>query len=205
MNEFDAVILAAGLSKRMGAKNKLLLEWHGAPLIAQVVQTYVQALDGNVTVITGHEAEKLADALKELQVQIRYNAQYETGQQSSVVAALKQPSSAQSTIIGLGDQPLLTPDDLRWLMAAHRTQDPEKITVPLQNHVRGNPIIIPARLRAQILANPKSPGCRRFTRENPTLVSLVESNARGFFTDIDTPEDYTWHSQRMGGRYEAYS
>jgi len=205
MADFDAFILAAGVSSRMGAKNKLLLDWHGVPLVTHVVQCYLNALEGKVAVVTGFEADRVTDTLKGLPVTIFHNAAFDTGQQSSVVTALRQPSSTAATLIGLGDQPLLEPDDLRWLMAMHHAHDQKKITVPNRHGVRGNPIVIPASLRPRILNDPRAPGCRRFTRDNPELVSNVESDRPGFFTDIDTPGDYALLHPVDGGIHEAAS
>lgn len=205
MADFDAIVLAAGVSSRMGAKNKLLLDWQGAPLVAHVVRCYVNALKGEVAVVTGFEADQIKDALKGLPVTLIHNASFETGQQSSVVTALRRTSTTAATLLGLGDQPLLEPDDLRWLMSVHQTHDPKKITVPNRNGIRGNPIVIPAGLRSRMLQNPHAPGCRRFTRENPELISNVESERPGFFTDIDTPGDYALLKASDGGIHETAS
>lgn len=205
MAEFDAIVLAAGTSSRMGSKNKLLLDWRGAPLVAHTVRTYLEAADGPVTVVTGFEADLVRAALGDLPVTICHNAVYETGQQSSVIAGLGQPSSAGATLLGLADQPLFSADDLRWLMAAHKDKDPDKITVPVQNAARGNPIVIPSGLRTRMLENPKAPGCRRFTRDHPALVTMMMSASPGFFTDIDTPDDYAERLAQAGGCHEAAS
>jgi molybdenum cofactor cytidylyltransferase len=190
MAEFDAVVLAAGLSKRMGAQNKLLLRWQGMPLIERVVRTYLAVVDGPVTVITGHEASQIGAALRGLPVALCHNADFETGQQSSVLTALKRPSDAKATLLGLGDQPLLTPDDLLWLMDQHRILDADKISIPGRNGSRGNPIVIPHGLRSDLLENPKSPGCRRFTRDHPECVQMIDCASSGFFSDVDTPDDF---------------
>jgi len=197
MAEANAVILAAGLSTRMGERNKLLLDLGGTPMIRRVVQVYSKAIDGVIRVVTGFEAERIGQALSGLPVQIIHNPQFAQGQQTSVVAGLAKVSQEAPTILGLGDQPHLRPADLRWLMAQHE-KAPEKITIP-QNMTgaRGNPIVIPRALRGQMLANPKSPGCRKFTRDNPNLVQMVPSLALGFFADIDTPEDYARIDQNL--------
>jgi len=205
MAQFDAVILAAGLSRRMGAENKLLLNWHGAPLIAHVTRTYLAALGGAVTVVTGHQAEHVTAALAGLPVSICHNADFASGQNSSVVAALSQPTSADATLLGLGDQPLLTTDNLHWLMSMHHALDPAKITIPGRDGARGNPIVIPAALRPPLLENPSAPGCRRFTRDHPELVTMAQTTEPGFFTDIDTRADYLALKERSGGPHEKAS
>jgi len=205
MAEFDAIILAAGLSRRMGRQNKLLLDVAGAPIITRVVRAYIGALGHGVTVVTGHEADQVEAALANLPVTFLRNPDYETGQQSSVVAGLRQKSTAKATLLGLGDQPLLTADDLCWLMAAHQAGPPDKIKIPARNGTRGNPIVIPATLRPEMLANPKQAGCRRFTRDNPDQVQMVEPDTPGFFTDIDTIPDYDALRSTVGGHHALTS
>jgi molybdenum cofactor cytidylyltransferase len=197
MAEAHAVILAAGFSRRMGARNKLLLDMGGVPMIKRVVQTYCRALKGDLYVVTGFERDQLASALAELPVKIVHNPRFADGQQTSVVAGLSQITGDAPTLLGLGDQPALSSDDIDWLIAQHALM-PDKITIPRDaTGARGNPIVIPSALRAQMLANPKSPGCRKFTRENPDLVNMVQTSAPGFFADVDTPEDYTQFGQKM--------
>jgi len=190
MAEANAIILAAGLSTRMGERNKLLLDSGGMPLIRRVVRAYCAALKGPIFVVTGFEATRISAAVNDLPVRTIHNPHFADGQQTSVVAGLSNVSPDGPTILGLGDQPELTADDLTWLIAQH-SKAPDKITIPHDlNGTRGNPIVIPKALRAQMLASPKSPGCRKFTRENPHLVRKVQSPSSGFFVDVDTPDDY---------------
>ena len=189
MMRCDAILLAAGLSSRMGTDNKLLLKVGGKPMIAHVTQTYLSAIMGGVTVITGYQADYIERALADLPVNFVHNPNFAAGQQSSVVEGLRSQSHMCATLMGLGDQPLLRVENLVWLLHVHQ-RDPLKVTVPYRCGQRGNPIVIPSDLRPMMLANPKSVGCRKFTRENPHLVTMVDTTSDGFFADVDTPEDY---------------
>ncbi|NRB04459.1 MAG: nucleotidyltransferase family protein [Rhodobacteraceae bacterium] len=190
MIKMDAILLAAGMSKRMGQRNKLLLDWEGVPMIRHIAQTYLDAVGPAVTVITGHESDEVQAALAGLPLRFHHNPDFESGQQSSVAAALSLHSAADATLIGLGDLPLLTVANLQDLMKAHA---PDRISIPYKGDQRGNPIIIPQIMRARMLADSVQPGCKRFTRQNPDLVQKLPFEAAGFFTDIDTPETYANH------------
>ena len=50
------IVLAAGLSSRMG-ENKLLLPYNGRPIIQSAVDTAL-AFSDDVIVVTGHERER---------------------------------------------------------------------------------------------------------------------------------------------------
>ena len=202
MMRCDAILLAAGLSSRMGADNKLLLKVGDKPMIAHVTQTYLSAITGSVTVVTGYQAVYIERALADLPVNFVHNPDFAAGQQSSVVRGLLSQSHMSTTLIGLGDQPLLGVENLLWLLHVHQ-QDPSKVTVPYRCGRRGNPIVIPSDLRPLMLANPKSAGCSKFTRENPHLVTMVNTAFDGFFADVDTPEDYHNLTKARNGAYDG--
>lgn len=190
MSDLTVILLAAGLSRRMGAPNKLLLPVGGVPMIRHMVNIYSGITDRPVLVVTGHEAEDIETALEGSAAQIVFNPDFAQGQPTSVVCGLRAADPASDVLIGLSDQPLLTADDLRELLKAHGAGDPDRVSIPSHNNQRGNPIVVPASLRPKLLADPHSPGCKKFTRANPGEVQFHSLPAAGFYTDIDTPEAY---------------
>lgn len=189
MFESAALVLAAGMSKRMGAVNKLLIELDGVPMIRRTVQTYIEACDAPVTVVTGYQAGAIERALAGLAVNLVFNPAYEAGQKTTVAVGLAAVPDARATFIGLGDQPLLTAADLSWLLVQHSRNESPLITVPAQGEMRGNPLVIPFELKPRLLADRQNPGCQKFTRENPEFVQFLEAPNPAFYSDIDTPKD----------------
>ncbi|MEP1964926.1 nucleotidyltransferase family protein [Tateyamaria sp.] len=190
MRDICAIILAAGLSRRMGTRNKLLLPIDGVPMIRHVVDVYRATIDGPIIAVTGHEADAVESALAGSGVQTVFNPDYAQGQPTSVACGLRQAPNGRDILIGLGDQPLLTRDDLHTLRSAHNAADPARISIPMSDTQRGNPIAVPATLKARLLEDPRSPGCKKFTRENPDHVQFHALSAPGFYADVDTPEAY---------------
>ncbi|MDX8347349.1 nucleotidyltransferase family protein [Cognatiyoonia sp. IB215446] len=184
MHSIAAILLAAGLSSRMGPQNKLLLDVEGEPLVRRVARAYLSVLDGPLTVVTGFEAEQVRTVLNDLPVHFAHNAAFAGGQPGSVATGLKHAPEAELLAVGLGDQPLLTPYDLTKLIAAQRAGDSKKITIPVHAGQRGNPIIVPRALRHRLTENPARPGCMRFTRDHPEHVQAAELDARGFYADV---------------------
>ena len=189
MTSVAAIVLAAGQSRRMGAQNKLLIALDGQPMVRRVVQTYVRAIPGPVVVVTGFERDRLQAALTAMPVSFAHNPAFATGQQTSVAVGLRAAPDAALLLVGLADQPALTAEELDALIARHRAGDPEKISVPMREGQRGNPIVIPRGLRARLTHSAGQPGCKRFTRDHPQHVQFVEMATDGFFTDIDRPAD----------------
>lgn len=196
MDKFGAIILAAGLSRRMAERNKLLLPIGDVPMIRHVVQTYLAAIDGEVCVVTGFEATRIFAALGGLRVRLVHNPAFEEGQPFSVRAGLLKAPKAANLLIGLGDQPQLTSDDLHALIAAHLAGDTTKISIPRQGKIRGNPIIVPENMRTCLLTDKANPGCGKFTRANPHVVQHIPLSQPGFFNDIDTPAAFTAFQQK---------
>lgn len=199
MNNLTAIILAAGLSRRMGAPNKLLLPINGIPMIRHMVKTYKAVTMLPVLVVTGHDAEAIETALEGSGARTVFNPDYAQGQPTSVACGLRAAGATARFLIGLGDQPTLTSEDLQVLLRAHLQADPSRISIPMMGDQRGNPIVVPDILRAQLLADPKSPGCKKFTRAHPEHVQFHALSAPGYYADVDTPEAYKalmQHSQK---------
>ncbi len=196
MAEVTAIILAAGASRRMGARNKLLLSIGAVPMIRHMVDIYSAVATRPVLVVTGHEADHVQAALAGSGAIAVFNPDHAQGQPTSVACGLRaagldpDDSPDHRILIGLGDQPLLTADDLRALLNAHASADTARISIPAMDQRRGNPIVIPQGLRRRLLADPRSPGCKTFTRAHPEHVQFHALDAPGYYTDIDTPEAY---------------
>lgn len=187
------VQLAAGQSRRMGATNKLLIRLAGETLVARTARVLLALDAGPVTVVLGHEAERVAAALRDLPVTTVVNPDHAAGQGGSVRFGLAAAPEAEATLLALSDQPRLSVADCAALLAAHRAEAAGRITVPVPRgagpEARGMPVVIPAALRARILAEQIRVGCGALTRDHPELVHLVEMDGEGCFLDLDTPED----------------
>lgn len=190
MPDIGSILLAAGLSTRMGKDNKLLLPIAGVPMIRYMVEIYHAATRQPVLVITGHETDQIAAALHGSAARIHFNPDFAQGQATSVACGLQHAEPARGLFVGLGDQPQLNSNDLVALIQAHDTANENKISIPLWNGQRGNPILIPPALRARLLEDPHAPGCRKFTRTHPEHVQFHDLSQRGFYADVDTPEAY---------------
>lgn len=190
MHDVSAIVLAGGLSQRMGAVNKLLLPIDGVPMIRRCVQAYLAVCTGEVRVVTGHQHAQVRTALNGLEVAFTHNPVFANGQKTSVAAGVAAAARSDALFVALGDQPFLTPDNLAALLDAHFSAGGERISLPERNGKRGNPLVIPDQLRARLLEDRQNPGCHRFTRNNPHLVNCVATRRQAFFHDIDTPEGF---------------
>ncbi len=187
-----AIVLAAGMSQRMGAENKLLLEIDGQSLLRRCVMTIKTAGIGEVVVVLGHESERTKLQVEALGVECVTNSEYESGQMSSVQCGLNALSGvSKAALICLSDQPMIAPKHLLELIQAFDNLHPDKqIVVPTYNEQRGNPVMISESVRRQVLQKAGSPGCRKFIDDNPDLVCWLPVKDSAFTTDIDTREEF---------------
>ncbi len=85
----SAIVLAAGLSRRMG-RFKLTLPWGATTVIGQVVATLEAAGVAEIVVVTGNRADEVAAALAGTGAQIVFNPDFATGEMlSSIQAGLR--------------------------------------------------------------------------------------------------------------------
>jgi xanthine dehydrogenase accessory factor len=188
---FSAIVLAAGLSRRMGTHNKLLLPMAGQPMIQRVVENVLAAGFVEVVVVLGHEADDVRRALGALRVRQVYNDRFESGQVSSVRAglgALEQPVDA--VMVCLGDQPLLVAGDLIAVQAAYAEHAAGSILVPVRGEQRGNPVVVDWQSVRDTLERGINFGCRHFMDENPGRVYRWPAPSDHFVRDVDEPGDY---------------
>ncbi len=191
-DEFAAIILAAGLSSRMGTSNKLLLKHNGLSLLQHCVSAVKNSGIGEVLVVLGHDRANTETELAAMDVQHVFNEQYATGQMSSVQLGLQALSGhKKATLICLSDQPMIDATHLRKLMWAFENKPADKeIVIPTYQSKRGNPVVLSASVRERVLEQGGNPGCRQYIDKNPALVSRVSFNDAAFVFDIDTPDEY---------------
>lgn len=198
-----AVLLAAGEGARMGGVAKSLIRLQGVPLINRQLIALSGAGVDEVVVVTGHAREAVEAQVQSFPVTLAYNPAYREGQQGSVrvgLAALN--GNFDAVFIVLADQPLIGSADLTELVAAFKKRPAGNVVVPLVNGQRGNPILLDADARAQILASDTNLGCRHLIERQPELVHVHETANLRFVTDLDTLADVQQLTLRTGWQLE---
>ena len=195
-----AVLLAAGSGSRMGLKPKSLLALNGEPLIYRSAR---QLLDAGVTqlvVVLGHYAAEIEAPLQGLPVQKVYNPNPDQGLVSSQRLGLQALNAdTKAVVMSLADQPLVTTDDIHTLLQAfaQRATDIDML-FPFVNGQPGNPVLLSAGARADILAGDSEFGCKEWRQSHAARTYKMPSENLHFVTDLDRPEDVTAFENRHG-------
>ena len=184
-----ALVLAAGYSSRIGSF-KPLAPLGTSTLIEVAVTRFVRAGIEDVRVVVGHRADELTPVLDPLGIKWIFNAQYDRGMFSSVLAGLKSLEPDVDAFFLLPcDIPLVNSETIRALLGVYNPDDP-KIIYPRFNGERGHPPLIPASYLEEDLP-PDYPGGLRalLGRYEPNAVD-VDVPDENILLDCDTPSDY---------------
>jgi molybdenum cofactor cytidylyltransferase len=189
-----AIVLAAGLSTRMGGRAKALLPVDASDtFLTRIVRTFLDAGVDDVVVVIGHERDAVAAALASSGLSARtvVNAAYATGQLSSVIAGLSvvdRPGVA-AALVTLVDVPLVTSVTVRAVLEHYRhTRAP--IVRPTSGGRHGHPVLIDRELFGAVRAADPGAGLKPIVRAHASTGGDVAVNDPGAFVDVDTPEEY---------------
>jgi molybdenum cofactor cytidylyltransferase len=186
---FAALVLAAGRSTRMGGPNKLLAEIAGRPLVRIAVEEALASRARPIIVVTGHQSEPVAAAVKDLDVVLVHNPDYAAGLSTSLrVGIAAVPSDAEGAVVVLGDMPQVDATLIDRLLAAF---DPEKgalVAVPAIDGKRGNPVVWSRRFFPELAAIEGDIGARHLIASYPEAVIEVPVTGKAALIDVDTPD-----------------
>ena len=187
--EVAVVVLAAGQSRRMGRRNKLLEAVDGEPMVRHAVRAAASAADGRpVVVVTGHEREAVEAALSGHDVAFAHNPDYGAGLSTSLargVAAL--PPGIEGAIVCLADMPGVRAEHLERLRDAFDPGAGAAICVATRRGKRGNPVLFASRFFPEMCDVGGDVGARHLVGAYAELVREVEMPDDGVLLDIDSP------------------
>ncbi|MBY0612100.1 MAG: nucleotidyltransferase family protein [Beijerinckiaceae bacterium] len=183
-----ALILAAGRSTRMGS-NKMCAELDGKPLVRHVAEAALASQARPVIVVTGHEQERVRQALSHLALDIVHNPAFAEGLASSLktgVAAL--PQEASGVVVLLGDMPFVSAATIDALIEAHRAAPAKAAVVPLVDAAWGNPVLIGQTLFDDVERLCGDRGARALLLAHRDAVIELPVDEPALLVDIDTPD-----------------
>lgn len=184
------VILAAGRSARMAPRNKLLETIGGRPIIARVAEVALASGVKPVVVVTGFEAQRIAEALRGLDVACVHNPDFAAGLGTSVRAGLAAiPVDCDGALVLLGDMPFVEAGDLAVLIAAFAAKDRNSICVPVRHGRIGNPVLWGRAYFLEMMNLSGDAGAKRLLDVHHERVTEVEVASDGIFADVDTGFD----------------
>ena len=146
----------------------------------------MQAAPRPVVVVTGFEAERIAEALRGLDVTCVYNPDFAAGLSTSLRAGLAAlPATSDGALILLGDMPFVEAGDVAALIAAFAAKGRTSICVPVRHGRWGNPILWGAAYFPEMMRLSGDAGAKRLLEVHRERVTEVEAASDGIFADIE--------------------
>jgi molybdenum cofactor cytidylyltransferase len=185
-----AIVLAAGLSTRMGAQ-KMTLPWGRSTVIGAVIQTMTDAGIEDICVITGELQAELRTLLKGYKVNLINNKNYQNGEMlTSIQVGLRElKADTDAVLIILGDQPQIEAKVVKIIMERYRSTH-HQLIVPSYIMHRGHPCLVGKEYWEEILALTSPCTLRDFLNMHAEKIDYVMVDTPSIVQDLDTQQDY---------------
>jgi molybdenum cofactor cytidylyltransferase len=180
-----AVILAAGLSRRLG-RPKQLLRLGSKTVIEHVTANVLQTEVCEVIVVLGAHYQKIEQVLNFYPVKCIYNPCFKDGMGTSVAAgAAAVAPHVKGIMFVVGDQPLLSSDYMNRLLKFYLEKKP--LILKPEN---GMPAIFAIKLKEELMALTGDTGGRQLIKKYSDRVVTFPPIPAHQSLDIDTEKDY---------------
>lgn len=197
------LLLGAGASRRMG-RPKLTLPWGATSVIGHLLDEWWEAGAAQTVIVCAKDNAALHAELDGLGFPPEWrviNPAPEDGMFGSIRIGASWTGwepDVTHVAVSLGDQPLLTTDTLRSLVA-FVAQHPDSICQPRRAGRARHPVILPRPI-FQTIARASDADFRAFLERHPSARSYLDRDDPGLDLDLDTPEDYERALALLSGR-----
>ncbi len=185
-----AVILAAGESKRMGSPKALLL-YNDRTFLEHLLDITCHPKIGSQLIVLGAGAEAISNHVGLKPEQTVVNPDWQSGQLSSIKAALKSISAkaTDGVLLCLVDHPLITSALVGELVRSFYSME-KSIVLPTFHGKRGHPVIFSSKLFAELLDAPEETGARSVVWKHAKEVHEVPTGEEGIVLNLNDPETF---------------
>ena len=184
-----AIILAAGLSERMG-RFKPLLPLGPQRVVERVVRLFQGAGLEEILVVVGQRAPDVRQAVSPLQVHCVENPDFRDGMFTSVLTGIRAlPPHCRAFFVHPVDIPLVRTQTVKRLISAFNDAS-AAVVYPSFDGKRGHPPLIQSSLATRILKWDGTGGLQGFLQGCDAGSFELAVADEAVMMDLDTPEDY---------------
>lgn len=198
-----AIVVAAGLSTRMG-RPKPLLQYGDRTVIEQIVSVLEGSRLDDIVVVIGHERHAVEERLSATAARMVFNPHYSEREMLSSVqcglAALEPDTDA--ALIALCDQPQIDAAVVRAIVEAYRAGRGGLI-IPSFEMRRGHPILIDRHYWPEVVALGADESLRTVINAYADRIVNIEVDTDSVIRDMDTPADYRRELRRLAARDDS--
>jgi CTP:molybdopterin cytidylyltransferase MocA len=186
------IVLAAGAGIRFGGGKQLAL-LEGRPLLEYAVRAMTSAPVGRVIVVLGAEAERVLLGVDLHGAEPHVCERWSEGQSASLACGLAEMTDCEAVIVTLGDQPRISPDAIRRVIAA-RGGGAAAVRATYGS-APGHPVLLERKLFGLLRNVSGDHGARNLLMSVQTREIPCDDLGNG--TDVDTPAELD--ALRAGG------
>ena len=198
----SGVLLAAGGSRRMGGRHKLLEEIDGVPLARRAAERLLASGVDEVVAIVGARSEDMRAALSGLGLRIVVNTVWEEGMASSIRTALEAIApTADAAVLAFADMPEVDARLIDRIVAAFDPEEGRAIVRPVGPSGRpGHPVLFGRRFFEALAQLTGDAGAREVVRDHAGFVTDLAVDDEAATIDLDTPEDWSAWRERVANQ-----
>src|SRR5690606_17104711 len=175
-------------SRRMEGGNKLLADFGGMPLVRRTAARVAAAKVAGAVAVLGHQADRVASALSGLDIRRVDHPDFASGIASSLKAGIRAlPEEAAGALVVLADMPEVATRNMNDMIEAFAASGGKAIVRATHGGKRGNPVLLPRVLFAEVEQLSGDTGARQVVETSPLETIEVEIGAAASL-DVDTPE-----------------
>ena len=182
------VILAAGEARRFGSQ-KLLATLEGRPLVQHVIDAANASSLSDVVLVIGADAERILARVRLGRARAVLNADFASGQASSLRAGLRAVSGADAACVLLGDVPRVTSALIEALIERQRDTGAPAVLSRVAGR-RTPPALLHRDLWPAADALEGDVGMREVLAGRSDGAEVEVTDALGALDDVDTREDH---------------
>ena len=188
----SAILLAAGQSKRMNGKNKLIKKYNKKYLINHIIGTLIKSKVNKIIVVLGFQKSKVRKiTVKNKKINFVFNKNYKSGMASSIKTGLKRISKKSiGFLIVQADMPLISKKIVNTLCYAVRNSNKE-IVAPIYKRKMGNPIGFKRSMTRIINKTSGDSGAKKIILGNKKKLDLIKVNSKSIFKDFNIKRDFS--------------
>lgn len=185
-----AIVLAAGLSTRMG-QPKLVLPWGTHTVIEQVIKSLNFGGISEVVVVTGGAREQVEDVVRQAGAKAVFNPKYSNGEMldSIQVGLSSLGEGVRAGIIALGDQPQILESTVKAVLQAWQITH-ASLVIPSYDMHRGHPWLVERHLWKELLRLRSPQTLRDFINSHQQDIHYTIVDTPTILDDLDTHEQY---------------
>lgn len=186
MYNSGAVIIAAGLSSRMGCF-KPLLKFGTSTIIETIIQTLQDAHVNEIVIITGHCAEHLEKYLAEYPVKCIRNPYYKTSEMfdSALLGFQELYGKCRKVLFSPADIPAYQLQTVQILLD---TDVP--LACPTYQMKKGHPLMMSSYILKQLLNDSGTGGIKGALSRTGIPMTYIPVDDPGILFDADTYDEY---------------